>query len=504
MKPKFLFFIFVNTVLILFIGSGFFALNQQLNQWSSPQTIPDYHPDTWSPILIPDRNRTVHAFTYQWLGEDQSDSRRAILYNNWSPETGWTEPVDILLSPLKNDARLTSALLDQNGLMHVVFWGGDNTDARFYYSKAPASEAGKARAWSYPYMIAANAADPPNSVFFAVDSNNLGILFSGRQDGNGIYATYSQDNGDSWSSPELVIQSKDRLIRDLQIFQSQSGQINLIWNEITLGAQGRGIYYSSLNKENFKWKDPIKLAEAESGLGTQTPAIIEKNGEIFAFFNLGGKILMRRSRDGGEIWSNPVPLFLQHVGVNGSLSPVIDSKNVLHLFFGQRITGFPDIHGIWHSVWQGDHWTEPEAIVSGPQVTDLEGDTAFDPYEARAVVSQGNVVLVTWRSDPGNKGNGIWYAYEFLDAPELPIATLPSQSILSNIQTALPLVFPTSLPLSTPEPSLTARADGLVTASQTSPLNQLSMNTQLLIGILPVTILIAVAWIYLSYQRSRR
>jgi hypothetical protein len=81
---------------------------------------------------------------------------------------------------------------------------------------------------------------------------------------------------------------------------------------------------------------------------------------------------------------------------------------------------------MWHSVWEGEKWSEPEAIVSGPAVADQEGETAFDPFEARGVVSQGNVLLVTWRSDPGLKGNGVWYSYKSLDAPELPIIGMPT------------------------------------------------------------------------------
>jgi hypothetical protein len=99
---------------------------------------------------------------------------------------------------------------------------------------------------------------------------------------------------------------------------------------------------------------------------------------------------------------------------------VVDANDTLHLFFGQRISGNPDIHGLWHSVWVDPRWSEPEAIIKGPQVNDLVGRSSFDPYAARAVVSRGNVILVTWRTDPGNKGNGVWFSYQTIDAPGSP------------------------------------------------------------------------------------
>jgi hypothetical protein len=276
-------------------------------------------------------------------------------------------------------------------------------------------------------MVAAKVQSPENGAIFIRDSLNLGILFAGTERGNGIYASYSIDGGEEWSHPVSIFNTtnSEMLVNNLQVHQAGSGQIHAIWNEITSGGQGRGIYYTTAMAGTPNWRPPIILAEAGSGYGTNTPAIIENNGEVFAFYNLNG-IMMRRSMDDGISWSKPTGIFSRHVGVNGSLSLVVDSNGELHLFFGQRITGNPDIHGMWHSVWERDKWSEPEAIVSGPAVADQEGDKAFDPFEAHAVVSQGNVLLVTWRSDPGLKGNGVWYSYKGLEAPELPIEELPA------------------------------------------------------------------------------
>jgi hypothetical protein len=105
---------------------------------------------------------------------------------------------------------------------------------------------------------------------------------------------------------------------------------------------------------------------------------------------------------------------------------VIDSNNELHLFWGQRISGNPDIHGMWHSRLINQRWTEPDAVVKGPLIRDPEGNGGFDPYHAQAVVSQGNVVLVAWRTDPAAGPNGVWYSFEKLDAPELPISAFIS------------------------------------------------------------------------------
>ena len=499
MLPKSLFHKIIFALVILIIGSGFSSWNHDSDQWSPQQTIPGYQPDTWPPILVADQNHVVHAFSSQWLEKNGDDPKRVIVYNQWTPDQGWSEPIDILLPQLKDDARLNSVALDQAGVIHLVFASGDNTQVNLYYSKAPARDAGKASAWSEPILIDANVQDPENAAIYVNDPLNLGILFAGTEKGNGMYATYSTDGGERWSHPVSIFSTSNReyLVNNLQINQGGSGDVHAIWNEITDGGQGRGIYYTVLNTGDLRWRAPQRIAEAESGYGTNTPAVIERDGELFAFYNLNG-IMMKRSMDGGASWTNPVLIFSRHVGVNGALSLVIDSDNVLHLLFGQRITGNPDIHGMWHSVWQGEKWSEPEAIVSGPAIPDQVGVNAFDPYEARAVVSQGNILLVTWRSDPGLKGNGVWFSYKVLDAPELLGDILPVLQQKPTPELSSESYTPTPTPQNIPsDQNNELLLDGLRnTPEQTgNPMKPMAL------GIIPTIFLIAGAIVILRKIR---
>ena len=393
--------------------------------WAAPQTIPGYEPGTWPPILIADQNRTIHAFSDQWIDTSDGESNLLIVYNQWTLENGWTTPVDILISPIK-EARLTAAYLDDKGYFHVVFFGGDNTDANIYYSRAPAREAANGNAWSAPAVIGENAGDPEGSAIFENDQGTLFVMFNGRQYGNGLYVVSSEDGGNNWSNstPIFYAKSDEPNIDLLKVVDGRSGWIHAIWGVYSEDGQGRGIYYSR-SKDGQQWNESKLLADAEDGLGTQTPTIIQYNEKLIALFNLPPKVTRRESVNDGETWSDPSILFPRHVGVNGSLSMAIDSNKRLHLFFGQRIPGTPDIHGMWHSTWEDNHWVEPEPIVRGPVVRDDVGFTSFDPYEASSVVSQGNVLMVTWRTDPGLKGNGVWYSYKVLDAPETPLKEIP-------------------------------------------------------------------------------
>jgi hypothetical protein len=373
-----LFFCGISCLIILMavISQNYVAVAAQPPpQWSPHQRIPDFQADTWPPLMVADQNRTVHAFSSQWLDDGEGESMRAIMYSQWTLEQGWTSPIDILLSPLKKDARLTGVFLDQAGIIHLTFWGGDNTEAYIYYSKAPAISAGRATAWANP-MLVDQAGDPELAGLTGDDQGNLAIVYSGKREGNGLYTLYSADGGETWTDPAPVFLTYSELFPAvLRMSPAQSGWMHVVWDVRTPAGQGRQINYARLNLADKRWTESATLAEVQEGYGILNPTVIEHRGEVFVAYS---GIIFQRSGDGGQTWSGPVKPF-PHVGVNGNTSFVVDSQDNLHFLWAQRITGSPDIHGAWHSMWQNGRWTAPQALVSGPGVSDQEGDRAFDP-----------------------------------------------------------------------------------------------------------------------------
>jgi hypothetical protein len=408
---------------------------QKPNQWSPAQRIPGYEAETYPPVLIADQDRTVHAFASQQVGEEGKEI--AIIYNQWSLAGGWTAPVDVLLSPLKHEARLLDAFLDQAGTFHVVFFGGDETEANIYYAKAPAVGAGRAPAWSAPGMVAAGALNPESGAIAGDDKGNLVILFSGMQDGHGLYVIYSVDKGSTWSDPEPIFRTHDDQLwpYDTRMYLGHSGQLHAVWSVYDIAGHGVSMYYANLRIGQRQWSDPLELAKGV-GIGVQAPNVIEYQGDVLVIYYSGNvnSNWLRLSRDGGRTWADPVRIAPRHVGTGGPVSLTVDSNQVLHLLFGERIPGGdgPTIYGIWHTTFRAGRLSKVEAVVSGPLVNDLSGDKSFGPGDARAVVSQGNVLLVTWRQDPGLKGNGVWYSYQVLNAPELPLVPLPTAPVAST------------------------------------------------------------------------
>ncbi|MCE7985834.1 MAG: exo-alpha-sialidase [Caldilinea sp. CFX5] len=473
-------------------------LAQGPTAWSPQTRIPGYADDASPPYLVADQNRTVHAFTSQQVSDEGKEI--AIVYNQWTLANGWTSPIDIILSPIKHEARLLGAFLDQTGMMHLIFFGGDETEANLYYTKAPATNMNNANVWLPPVAIGKDALVPETGAIAGDDQGRLVVVYGGVSNNAGLFSIFSTNGGDTWSEPVALffVYEEDVLPTSLQMQLGQSGWLHMVWNMDDNFGYGRGVYYARLKVGESQWSEPVMLVSVDGGLGTKTPTIIEQGGTLFAVYynaTMDGHLVIQRSEDGGQSWSQPLTPFI-HVGMNDAGSFVVDSQDQLHLLFGQRITDAPDIHGMWHSVWRGGNWSGPEAVVSGPRVVDTKGDSSFDPINARAVNSQGNVLLVTWRTDFCCKPNGVWYSYKVLDTPELSLAPLPTQP-------APPVATPVSILIPTVAAPTPTQSSVLSTVSK-EPRNVISgPAATLLVSLAPVVVLVSLVIVYrfAAYRR---
>lgn len=457
-------------LVMLSYGPGF-ALAQQPadNVWMPVQRVPDYTDQTQPPIMITDENRTVHAFTSQWVNEN-NNGKLAILYRQWSVAGGWTTPVDVLLSPL-SQARMHGAFLDPYGTVHVVFFGGDDVAANIYYSSAPLANAGKANAWTSPQPIAGQAITPDFAALAGDDKGNLVVIYNGKMERIGLYAVFSTDYGKSWSEtiPVSLDYTGEQMPAWVHLSTGAHGYVYAVWNMVNAKGHNISGKFARFDLKTHQWSEATDFAQsigAESGMGIMNAAVLEYKNQVLIRYSNGippegvpPAEWIQTSTDQGQTWSAPLRVFPDHVGRNGVASFVVDGNQDLHLLFTQRrpftINGvYTAIGGAWYSRWLPDgRWSEPVLIADNAQYPDI----TFDAYDVRAVIVQGNVLLATWRSDPGGENNGVWYTYTQLNAPELPVKALPMPA-----PTATRTPHPTTEtqtgtpPTSTPRPFVSA------------------------------------------------
>ena len=467
--------------------------------WSSQERIPDY-PDSIEepPFLIGDTNHTVHAFNSQPLNLDDSNSPSAIFYRQWSLDNGWTYPNDILIDTEGAGLVLLGTAYDSSGLARLIY----QRNGEIFYTQNYLVDANNATSWSDPIKIAdSSERSRPGVINVAAmgasqDGSEIVVIYSGNQDGNGLYFTNSSDGGNSWTEPYPIYLTGDEtiIVTDPKIYADEAGMFHVVWSTfLDDGSAGPG-FYTNFDPKTKVWRDVSELDMP----GIRTPSIFEKDGDLFVSYyhqNVNGN-WWRRSSDNGNTWSLPEQISPQHVGTNGSVSFVVDGANTLHAFFGERIDD--NNHGMWHVNFTGATWANLEAVVRGPQIRDGLGGNGFDPRSARAVIVNGNTVLVTWATDGAGGLNGAWFSYKRLDAPELPSIPLESPTLTANV---------TGNNLAVPTPTYTASETppeaNHPNFSTTPEFGQNPQNS-IFVGVIPVVLLLAgIVVVFYIFQNKK-
>jgi hypothetical protein len=366
----------------------------------------------------------------------------AIYYRSWSLKDGWSVPSAVVKSPVGILAREPMVHLDPSDQLHLVFFGGNEAKGGVFYARAPAIDAADPDAWSWPIEIEAGArwavpGGTPDGALF--------VLYTGmRSSGYGLFETHSVDGGESWTAARAVqgpADSDGLMPHGTRFTVDAAGRIHAVWGLVDSRGIHQQINYARLAGDRSAWTEPVVIARRDGDdYQAAWPSIIEHSGELVVVYmdSMPATRWMRRSRDGGLTWTDPERPF-PHIGEYVFAELLVDGSGGLHIVLGNR-TG-ECCHGMWHGVWTEDQWSELAPIVMGPKTPE------FDPSAPSAVISQGNVILVTWWTDTGGRGrrNGAWYSYAVLDTQELPTVALQrsvdrSRSIIGPVAVAATLL----------------------------------------------------------------
>jgi hypothetical protein len=320
-------------------------------------------------------------------------------------------------------------------------------------------------------------------------------VYSGLREGTELLEIHSTDSGGTWSEPTTVSQvyGDDHLLAGIQLFVDRQGRVHAAWSvPLASSALGEEVYYARLEADLEQWSEPVLLAAREGNdYAADYPAIIGYRDELIVMYMDGvvpGGVpptqWMRRSRDGGQTWTDPVRPF-PHVGGHGAAALLVDSNEVLHILVGNRI-GDPPIGGMWHGVWLGERWSELELITD--QVAIVSGSPYVDESASRprAIVSQGNVLLGTWWHDSRGQPPAA-YSYVVLDAPELPVVPLPAPPTTPTSTATLSQTVLQLIPVPSPRAASAIQSTG---SSEESPSSNAAGPVAL--AIVPVALLITI------------
>jgi len=363
------------------------------------------------PILLADPGGRAHLFwAERTTGKPNAvpNVPDTMMYAVWDGQE-WSQPIDIFISPPQIfNKRIAGmrAVLDEQGMIHLIWIGPDNT---FYYSAAPAWMAGSANAWRPAMLLADDQTGTQYSAAIAYQPpQTLHVVYGRSPEGDNRSVVYirSTDGGLNWSAPIdlYVAWSPQRGASNLRLLFEPPAKLYATWTEWDESGNGQAIYFVRSLDGGRTWDRPVLLDERRGDEYERdwTNLAVLEDGQLIALWEGGFRAYPQAqySYDDGATWSPPIDTFRWLIADNGFAEFARDSQGRLHVFLSRRIregneglcdrfpgcAAAPTSNTLWHSVWEGGiNWREPWPFAG-----------FYDSNFTAAAIVGGNRVAVAW------------------------------------------------------------------------------------------------------------
>ncbi len=436
--------------------------------WSQPVKISGDTVGAWFPAIAVDRSGQVHVVWNSGVpdtgqpGADIAPSNKPTLpsadssllnYTHWDGQ-GWSKPVDIEMAQPSGEVVRSALTLNQEGQLILFYRGMNILDPQSFndtpqlrIALADARQGGDAQAWSiqktltkrggYFTTIATDAQGVVHAVWDELDGNSGYVL----------YYSHSIDGGVHWSPPFMLEMSREVYHYRLSMAVGPGQDIHVVYEVIDPADVSAwtpapiGFVYAQSKDSGATWSTAsfVPSENTDPRLGRFSsivagghellpvePAVgVDGKGQVLLVWRdaYSDVLYFQRSKD-GNVWSAPEPLPGVAKGVDKPFDRydmATDSAGHVHLVF----VGYPSgssTRELLHSVWDGDHWSNPDVIASSPPYPEYPG----------IAIAEGNRLQVVWfvRDNPNGSGvgNGIWYSTAEAAAPFVAPVPLPARA----------------------------------------------------------------------------
>ncbi len=390
--------------------------------WNAPLPLFSIDKHVRGPTLLADSSGTVHLF-FQIVRNPTGSLPDTLMYARRDAR-GWSTP--IMLIGGDDSLAYPVVVIDARGFVHVVFSG---RYGRLIYLRAHLSQLGEQKAWTDPETLSDGGVF--SSALLTEGEQTLHLAYAAR--GTDVYYRRSDDGGRNWSDPVRVsnVGKSGQATDGPSIAQDGHGRLHAVWTQFRLpsGWPPMGAYYSRSLDGGATWSPPRQF----SGEGYGAPAVIARgDGEVHVVWNalaVIGERVHQWSSDGGATWTDPQVITRRiNGGWTGAPALSYDGGGRLHLI--TSVDGPNGVERIFHLVWDGTTWSEPEVLS--------DGTVAEDSVEwPTLTISDGNHLHVAYEVDY----RGIWYADRVVDAPPVaarPVPTVPTGLWVSVQATSVP------------------------------------------------------------------
>lgn len=487
---------------LIFVITNVPSVNAQDFRWSSPVVISKGPGYSWFPDLAVDEFNSAHVI---WCSTQPLPNYRLqeqVAYTHQT-STGWSTPNDIV--PPSFDIVRNAIATDLNG--HVLMlYGGSVHGANFkqYFTQANLNDAWSAQNWSQPLGINRGISYMGD---IAVDSHGvIHVIYDDRVEYPGqenqtvyadIYYRKSTDGGKNWSAPVNLANSPETGSARPSLKIDSNDTLHVTWDEgwdRLTDNEAKSLYsvYTYSTDEGESWSVP-KIINLPNGVPEQLTVGSTGKGGVMLVWRTkwDQRIYYQWSNDGGTTWS-ALSTFYGILARPWEIpfdmyDMASDSNGNIHLILAGQLHEIDTIPGVYHLVWNGKWWSQPEEIFWQDNLL---------PEYPKIVIYAGNQIHAAWFTREGSVWDQtvnrvIWYSRSKADAPAITIVPWPTPTA------PLPTLTRTPGPSATPRPTI-----GSVGIGTTSPTIEKDYLKILGVALSPVVLLFGVVLIIKLWTRS--
>ncbi|MDI6696127.1 MAG: hypothetical protein QME21_13860 [Anaerolineales bacterium] len=351
---------------------------------------PDNYVDSFSTAVDFARSRLVVAWNSGQSGE---------IYYSWADTATaysaleWADPVVVpSVHPL---ARSPNILVLKDGAIYISYVIPINEDRGVYIVKS--LDGGET--WSQPVRVY----DADNSSWQMVDSpklatdkeQNLHLLWTqnvlfAAPSAIGLYYARSEDGGETWSAPQVAVNS---LVEKIWMINAGQKGLHRFWLSPT--ATGTSIFQDFSNDGGVNWSLPSNL----TGLGEIPQAVVpyvdfsDRLGMVQIFANPVGKLAIKDQTREGENWKieDVLDLYLQSENVLPLLAAAKGLDERLFVLYTDKVPDTLEAVGPWQILLQIRNKSSASAIPTSVETTGPSSTSSPEATSAQPVVIQATI-----------------------------------------------------------------------------------------------------------------
>jgi len=312
-------------------------------------------------------------------------------------------------------------------------------------------------------------------------------------EGRGLYYTRSDDAGETWSPPQLILDAAARgwaqIGRPTFAVDAQR-TLHVAWMRQTLPITGlpEEILYIRSGDEGKTWSEPVSIA---TGAADWPQLATTYTGEVHILWQevTGAKGWYHRwSENNGIDWSMRARM-RGIEGIDGPVRAAVDGLGDVHL----AALGYDDAQqpALLYTVWRDQRWSDVETLR-------MAQGFVGEPGVAVALQPLLGQLSVVFRGDLTNTEGALQMDIFATQREVAAVAALPTPAFTPP-PTATPI--PTATPLPTPTPRPTVNVEAPPAGQQTVAVGPVTLPVYAIGGILGAGVLVALAILLMGRRR---